>query len=106
METRNMRLLLTTAVLLSGLPALLASTAQQNRSREFGPRACGPADPAYIRMATETGGQPFFLNPAEVAETAHIMREGSLGSRELILWASDLSEGVPREFAVPIDSSV
>jgi von Willebrand factor A domain-containing protein 7 len=79
---------------------------QQNRSRQFGPRACGPADPTYIRIANETGGQPFFLGPTEVAESAHIMRESSLGSREMILWASGLSERAGREFAVPIDSSV
>ena len=25
----------------------------------FGPGVCGPIDATYIRMATETGGQPF-----------------------------------------------
>src|SRR6266446_2792741 len=29
-----------------------------NRSRTFGPDACGPADPAYIHTANETGGIP------------------------------------------------
>jgi len=79
---------------------------QQNRTREFGPRTCGPADPSYIRIANETGGQPFFLNPSELGASAHIMREQSLASRELILWAHAAPENAPREFDVPIDASV
>ena len=79
---------------------------QQNRTREFGPRTCGPADPSHIRIANETGGQPFFLNPSELAASAHIMREQSLAGRELILWAHAAPENTPREFDVPIDASV
>ena len=96
-----------TAIALAFLPRIEWSvSAQQNRTREFGPRTCGPADPSHIRVANETGGQPFFLSPAEIAEATHIIREGSLSNRELILWANGTSEGVPREFVVPIDASV
>ena len=79
---------------------------QQNRTREFGPRKCGPADPSYIRIANETGGQPFFLNPSEIGASTHIMSEQSLSDRELIVWANAASENAPREYVVPVDSSV
>ena len=84
----------------------VASAAQQNHSREFGPRACGPADPTQIRIASETGGQPFFLSPTELAASTHIMRETASADRELILWASASSEGRPLEFPIPVDSSI
>ena len=77
---------------------------QQNRTREFGPRKCGPADPSYISIANETGGQPFFLNPSELS--VHIMREQTFSDRELIVWAHAASENAPREYVVPVDSSV
>jgi hypothetical protein len=80
--------------------------AGQNRGREFGPRACGPADPSHIRVASETGGQPFFLSPTEIDASTHIMRETSLSDSELILWASAVSEGAPVQFTIPIDSSI
>ena len=83
-----------------------ADSRQQNKTREFGPRACGPADPSHIRVANETGGQPFFLSPADLAASSHIMRERALSDRELIVWAHGLSENAPREYAVPVDASV
>lgn len=79
---------------------------QQTRTREFGPRKCGPADPSYIEIANDTGGQPFFLNPSEISASVHIMAEQSLSDRELILWANAASENAPREYPVPVDSSV
>src|SRR5439155_19552685 len=36
-----------------------------NTSRSFSPGACGPADPAYIHTAEETGGIPMFLQRSE-----------------------------------------
>jgi len=67
----------------------------------FGPGVCGPADPTYIRAAMMTGGQPFFLSPAEISKSALIMTASS--QSELMLWAA--SNGTKR-YAVQIDSSV
>src|SRR5262245_9202233 len=89
-----------------GRGGIIQQIDQQNRTREFGPRKCGPADPSYIRIANETGGQPFFLNPSELGASAHIMSEQSLSDRELIVWANAASENAPREYIVPVDSSV
>jgi von Willebrand factor A domain-containing protein 7 len=84
----------------------LAQAPQQNRSRSFGPGQCGPVDPVYIQMANETGGQPFFMNPLEVADSAHIIRETSHSNSEMVLWASSTTPNEAREFAVPIDSTI
>jgi hypothetical protein len=69
--------------------------------RRFGPGVCGPVDPVYLKSATETGGQPFFLSPDEVSKSAHIMRASS--QDELLLWASAQGE---RTYEVPVDGSV
>jgi hypothetical protein len=73
---------------LSLLLALAAGDAQRNTSRTFAPGQCGPVDPTYIQTATETGGQPFFLSPAEIAKSAHIMLEASRPDDAMVLWAS------------------
>ena len=80
-----------------------ASAIEEHRSqRRFGPGVCGPADPSYIRVSTETGGQPFFLSSAEVAKSAQIM-SGSFLQSDLMLWASGDGE---KSYAVAVDSSV
>src|SRR3989442_15236606 len=79
--------LLATPLWLSALRADNAN-AQQNRSRKFGPGECGPVDPAYIHLANETGGQPFFLNPSEVGKAFHFVRESSASSDQTLLWAA------------------
>ena len=79
------------------------STTEEHRAqRRFGPGVCGPADPSYIRVSTETGGQPFFLSSAEVAKSAQIM-SGSLLQSDLMLWASGDGE---KAYSVALDSSV
>src|SRR4029450_12535050 len=84
----------------------LAQAPQQNRSPPFGPGQWGPVDPVYIQMANETGGQPFFMNPLEVADSVHIIRETSHSNSEMVLWASSTTPNEAREFAVPIDSTI
>jgi hypothetical protein len=77
--------------------AIEAPTSQ----RRFGRGVCGPADPSYIKTATETGGQPFFLSSAEVAASAHIM--SAAFQPDLMLWASGEGE---KAYALAVDSSV
>jgi hypothetical protein len=77
-----------------------------NRSRRFGPDACGPVDPSYIRMVNETGGQPMFLQPSEAAKAVHFMRESVGENHVMFLWATDTLDSSSRNFTVPIDSAV
>src|SRR5204863_6331380 len=84
-----------------------ASREPQNRARKFGPGECGPVDPTYIHLANETGGQPFFLNPSEVAKAFHYVRESSGGHAETVLWAmGTFAPDSPQEFVVPVDSTI
>jgi hypothetical protein len=69
--------------------------------RRFGPGVCGPADATYLKTATETGGQPFFLSPEEVSKSAAIM--GGSANTELMLWAAGRGEST---YSVPVDPSV
>jgi hypothetical protein len=78
-------------------PLKIAAAAQHR----YGPGACGPADPVYIKSAMMTGGQPFFMSPGEISKAAHIMSASS--QSELMLWAA--GEGTTR-YVVHVDSSV
>jgi hypothetical protein len=91
------------ALLVCCLPALAQ---QQRRSPiRYGPGVCGPADPTYIRTAEESGGQPLFLAPDEVAKSFVLMSELTRSNHVTLLWArGELSEG--HDFVVPVDSTV
>src|ERR1700760_1206012 len=65
------RVLVTAALLFATASLALAQTqSSTNRSRTFGPDACGQADPAYIHTANETGGIPMFLQRSEAAKAS------------------------------------
>jgi von Willebrand factor A domain-containing protein 7 len=85
---------------------LTVTMTQVNSSRTFGPGACGPVDATYIKIANETGGQPFFLSPSEVGKSAHVMLESSRSDDALILWASGTAAGAARRFDIPVDTSI
>jgi von Willebrand factor A domain-containing protein 7 len=110
MRTASAGMSLALAICCGGGPwvagfAAAPQSSQQNRSRSFGPGQCGPVDPVYIQMANETGGQPFFMNPLEVANSAHIMRVTSRSNNEMVLWASGTTPDGARELKVPVDST-
>ena len=75
-----------------------------NRSRPFGPDACGPGDPAYIRSANETGGIPMFLQRSEAAKAFHLVRESTRNNVSTVLWATGTLNGQPRTVRIPVDS--
>src|SRR5690348_6809951 len=79
---------------------------QQRRSHvRYGPGVCGPADPTYIRTAEESGGQPLFLAPDEVAKAFALVSELTRSNHVTLLWArGELSEG--HDFVVPVDSTM
>lgn len=75
-----------------------------NRSRPFGPDACGPADPAYIRAANETGGIPMFLQRSEATKSFHLVRESTRDNVATVLWATGTLDGQAKTVRVPVDS--
>jgi von Willebrand factor A domain-containing protein 7 len=75
-----------------------------NRSRPFGPGACGPADPAYIRAANETGGIPMFLQRSEATKSFHLVRESTRDNVATVLWATGTLDGQPKTVGIPVDS--
>lgn len=93
----------TVALLAVSLPAL---SQQSGRPPiHYGQGVCGPADPTYIRAAEESGGQPLFLAPDEVAKSFALVRELTRSNHVTLLWArGELSEG--HDFVVPVDSTV
>jgi hypothetical protein len=81
-----------------------AAAGQQNPSRSFGPGQCGPADPAYIRTANETGGVPLFLQRSEAVKAMQLMRESTRENVSTVLWASAKLNGAAQTFEIPVDS--
>src|SRR5271157_4893732 len=97
---------LTTMGLLSTstLWALGQAPLSTNRSRAFGPDACGPADPAYIRTANETGGIPMFLQRSEAAKALHLVRESTRNNVSTVFWATGTLDGKLQTITIPVDS--
>jgi hypothetical protein len=74
--------------------------------RSFGPGRCGPIEPAYVTTATATGGQPFPLASAEIAQMGIIMAESSQSDSAMILWSGGTAASAQDGFVVPVDRSV
>jgi hypothetical protein len=77
---------------------------QQNRSRSFAPDACGPADPAYIHTANETGGVPLFLQRSEAGKAFHLVRESMASNKATVFWATGTLDAKPVAIDIPVDS--
>jgi hypothetical protein len=86
----------------SAVPA--QQTSGVNPSHRFAPGACGPADPAYIRAADETGGVPLFLQRSEAGKAVQLMRESTRENVSTELWASAKLDGGMQKFEIPVDS--
>jgi hypothetical protein len=87
-------------------PCAFAEQAGQQNSRRFAPGTCGPVDPTYVHLAEQTGGQPMFLQPSEMAAAGHLMRETTRNNSDALLYATSHLGGQVREYAVPIDTAV
>jgi hypothetical protein len=99
------RALLTTVFLLATASLALAQTQPStNRTGAFGPDACGPADPAYIHTANETGGIPMFLQRSETAKAFHLVRESTRNNVATVFWATGTLDAKPQIIRVPVDS--
>jgi hypothetical protein len=75
-----------------------------NRSTPFGPDACGPADPAYIHSANETGGIPLFLQRSEAGKAFHLVRESTRNNVATVFWGTGTLDGEGRSVRIPVDS--
>src|ERR1700723_1402295 len=100
------RVLVTAALLFATASLALAQTqSSTNRSRTFGPDACGPADPAYIHTANETGGIPMFFQRSEAAKAFHLVRETTRNNVATVFWATGTLDAKPQIIRVPVDSA-
>jgi hypothetical protein len=88
----------------STLLALGQAPVSNNRSRSFGPDACGPASPAYIHAANETGGIPMFLQRSEATKAFHLVRESSRNNVATVFWATGVLAGKAQNIEIPVDS--
>jgi hypothetical protein len=85
--------------------AILASLDQSQAGRTFGPGVCGPLDPAYVRTASETGGQPFPMGPADMVHMSQVLAETTRSDSVMLLWAGG-SATDPTTFSVPVDPAI
>ena len=83
------------------MAAMTFASGSASQRVRFGPGVCGPVDPVYIKTATETGGQPFPVSPAEIGQSLRIMESSRL--REMMLWASGRSED---SYSILVDPTV
>jgi hypothetical protein len=95
----------------SALDAALAGNAcrrQHQADQHHAPavRSCSPVDPAYVRIAKETGGQLFFLSRSEAGLVFQLVKPQLPGNLVPVLLASGALSGNSREFVVPVDTSV
>jgi von Willebrand factor A domain-containing protein 7 len=84
--------------------ALGQTLPSENQARSFGPDACGPADPAYIHTANETGGIPMFLQRSEAAKAFHLVRESTRNNLATVFWATGVLDGKTQTIEIPVDS--
>ena len=98
------RAFVSTGLLCAAPSFALGQTEPSNRSRAFGPDACGPADPAYIHTANETGGIPMFLQRSEAAKAFHLVRESTRENVSTVFWATGTLDGKAEAITIPVDS--
>ena len=91
--------------ILAAIVAALAAIGQGNAPGiRFGPGVCGPIDPAYIRLATSTGGQPFPTSTSEIPLMTNIMVESSRAP--MLLWAGGTEADAAGGFSIPVDAGI
>ena len=71
----------------------------------FATGSCSPLDPVYLDETERTGGQTLSLDPTELPQAFALIRTGIAPNAVSIFAASD-DDDEPRDFSVPIDSSV
>jgi hypothetical protein len=67
---------------------------------------CSPIDPAYIKIAADSGGQLFFLQRSEAGSIARLADFVVRSNAVDVLSINDTLSGVPKTFTVPVDSTM
>ena len=92
----------------SALPESVIALAQSKKIRVdfvlFG--SCSPIDPGYIQIANATGGQVFFLTPAEVDQAAKLPVPAGGDERGQPALGAGLGRERVQELHVPVDSTM
>jgi len=88
-------------IVCTSLALLCASSLVESQRVRYGPGACGPLDPTFVRVATGTGGQPYPVSPEEIARSAGPISASLF--EQMILWASGDRE---HSYLIPVDSTV
>src|SRR5258706_13064450 len=96
------RAFVSTGLLFAASSFVLGQTEPSNRSRGFGPDACGPADPAYIHTANETGGIPMFLQRPEAAKASILVPESTRNNESPVSWPTGTLYGKPHTVTMPV----
>lgn len=68
--------------------------------------SCSPVDPAYVTVAQGTGGQVFLIFPSETNRIFSLIEPALRGDLEPLLIVKDVHDGTPKEYVVPVDSTV
>ncbi len=68
--------------------------------------SCSPIDPAYFKIADETGGQLFFLDTSEIGEIFTLVEPELSGDFVTIFSTNGTLANSNRIFNVPLDSSL
>lgn len=68
--------------------------------------SCSPIDPAYVRVADDSGGQLFFLSPSEAGSITRLADFLVRSYAVNILLVRDTSAGAARAYTVPVDSTM
>jgi subtilisin-like proprotein convertase family protein len=68
--------------------------------------SCSPIDPAYVRLAKESGGQLFLLARAEAGSVTRLADFNVRSNLVNLLSVSDSPAALPRSYTVPVDSTL
>jgi von Willebrand factor A domain-containing protein 7 len=68
--------------------------------------SCSPIDPAYIRIANDSGGQLFFLSSSEAGNITKLADFVVRSSVVNLLSIGDSLLGTPKTYMVPVDSTM
>ncbi len=91
-------------MLVSPAAAAAQATRGQTSRRFTGP--CASADPVYAKIANATGGQQYLLRASEVEKSGAVMGSKLLHSANILFAGGVLRKGEPRDFQIPVDSTV
>jgi len=94
------------ATLLAVLVSASAGWAQDQPQQPQNPRQPVRIDPAYSKVANQTGGQVYVIDRSKVNDLAKIMQMTSQGDREELLSVNDRLDGSGRSYHASVDPAM